>query len=81
MFLFQLENEGLKLVRENAFLLLKAMAHEHPVIQCRLYDRMFELLNVMGADRQLAMVLTEVSLRTRSLIGTLNIFFIFKWVF
>ena len=55
-----MESEGLQQVRQKSFLALKALAHDNPVIQNRLYDRMFELLNVQGADKELAMALVEV---------------------
>ncbi|XP_075250138.1 inositol 1,4,5-trisphosphate-gated calcium channel ITPR2-like isoform X3 [Convolutriloba macropyga] len=55
-----MESEGLQQVRQKSFLALKALAHDNPVIQNRLYDRMFELLNVQGADKELAMALVEI---------------------
>ena len=55
-----MESESLQEVRRKSFLALKALAHDNPTIQNRLYNRMFELLNVQGADKELAMALVEV---------------------
>ena len=58
---FQEQYSGVRNIFQKAFELLKAMARGNPTVQQRLFDRLDILLNIQGAESQMAQALVEVS--------------------
>jgi hypothetical protein len=51
---------GIHEVFQQSFLLLKAMARENETVQQRLFDRLDMMLNIQGAEAEMADALIEV---------------------
>lgn len=56
----QEQYSGIREVFQQAFCLLQAMARGNEIVQQRLFDRLDMLLNIKGAEPEMAQALTEV---------------------
>jgi hypothetical protein len=67
---------GIRSIFQKAFILLKVMARGNEGIQQRLFDRLDMLLNIQGAEAEMALALTEV--RSKSCLIIYSHYFFFK---